>query len=363
MSTTSGSIVRATAELWRLPLKQAIGGSGITVIDVVVVDLEDGAGNSGTGFTYVLGGGGATVRLAAEELLLRFVAGRAVIPPPALWRTLAGSLGRTGRGTGYVAIAAIDVAAWDLWAGRRGETLATALGGVARAMPVYGSGHFTVAQPVEESVEHARAYAAMGCGAVKLRVAGQPADIARLRAVRAALPATVHMMADANERCDLVQALWFARAAADLNLLWLEEPLPAYDVEGHIRLAAASPVPIATGEHLQGTAELAPFLEHRVCAVVQPDLAKMGGLTECLRVATIAAHFGVAVAPHFLPWLFVHMAAAAPAVTWLEDFPTIEPLFAGLPAIGPDGTMRPADAPGHGLRWADGARTAFRVTA
>lgn len=356
-----GTWARAGAELWRFPLPGPTGGSGITEVDVIVVDLEDEDGNSGSGFSYVLGGGGEIVRAAAADLLDRFVSGASSLPPPALWRLLTASLNRVGRGTGYLAIAAIDVAAWDLHARRQGVPLAEALGGAPRPVPVYGSGGFGPSQEPDSAVARALEYADQGCRAVKLRLAGNHADIGRMQAVADALPDGVDIMVDANEKCDLARAQWLANECLDVNALWLEEPLPASDVAGYAALARVSPVPLATGEHLQGAVELQPFFAARSCAVIQPDLAMMGGLSECLRVAQLAEHFGMVVAPHFLPALFVHLAAAAPAVRWLEDFPLLEPLFVDLTEIGRDGTMVPPDGPGHGMRWAPGAREAYRV--
>lgn len=355
---------RAGAELWRFPLGGPTGGSGITAVDVIVVDLATSDGLSGTGFSYVLGGGGATVCAAARDMLARFVAGQKIVAPAALWRRLASALNRLGRGTGYLAIAAIDVASWDLWAKRLSQPLAVALGGTERAVPVYGSGGFGPTQAPEAAAERALAYAELGYKAVKLRVAGNRADLARLRAVRDALPADVDIAVDANEKCDLARAQWLANACfAEVNALWLEEPLPATDVNGYALLAKTCPVPIATGEHHQGMVELAPFFEARSCAVVQPDLAMMGGITECLRCAAIAEHYGLVVAPHFLPALFVHLAAAQPAIRWLEHFPLLEPLFDR--PIEPDakGELAPPKTSGHGIAWAPGARERYRIVA
>ena len=351
----------ARAELWRFPLATAMGGSGLTVVDVIVVDLESDDGARGTGFSYVLGGGGDAVHLLAGDMLQRLVRNQPVLPPQALWRRLAASLNRLGRGAGYLAIAAIDVAAWDLAARRQGVPLYTALGGEARSMPVYGSAGFRPAQAPEEAAARATEYAAMGCSAVKLRLSGSHRDVALLRAVSDVLPDGVHLMADANERCDLARAKWLANRCADVGGLWLEEPLPAYDAHGYAALAATSPIAIAAGEHLQGAGELTPFLKAGSLSVVQPDLSMMGGLTECLRTAGIAAHHGLVVAPHFLPALFVHVAAAVPAMQWLEHFPLIEPLFNAPLEMDSDGKMMPPETPGHGLEWAAGAREEYRI--
>jgi L-alanine-DL-glutamate epimerase-like enolase superfamily enzyme len=168
-------------------------------------------------------------------------------------------------------------------------------------------------------------------------------------------------MVDANEKCTPTSAARLLRAAAEVDALFVEEPLPAYDLAAYRALARTAAVPLATGEHLRTVAETAPFLTEGLCAVIQPDLQALGGLTPCLRVARFAEACNVEVAPHFLPGLFVHLAAAAPNVTWLEDFPLLEPLFAGLPEMAAGGTLVPRDVPGHGLSPAAGVREAYRL--
>ncbi len=350
----------AETELWRYPLSGPTGGSGMTAVDVIVVTLVDSQGRSGMGFSYVLGGaGGAVVRAMAADLLARFVAGQDCIPPQALWRRLAGALNRLGRGTGYLAVAAIDVAAWDLHAKALGMPLYAALGGTARAVPVYGSGGFRPDQDPQEALERALAHVARGCKAVKLRLAGDRGDAARMRTVADGLPAGIDVMVDANERCDLTRARWLANRCGEIGALFFEEPLPADALDGYAALAAASPVPIATGEHLQGVVELAPYFAARACAVIQPDIAMMGGMSECLRAGQFAACHDVAVSPHFLPALFVHLACALPNVAWLEDFPLLEPLFDDPVAMDGAAMITPREVPGHGISWAPGAREAY----
>ena len=309
----------------------------------------------------------ATIAKAETEFLLYplpgAVGGSGVTPdaPAMLWRRMHGSLNRLGRGAHYLAMTAIDLAVWDLHAKQRGLPLGVAMGGIPRAVPVYGSGGYRANQPPEEAADQAVKQAEQGFPMVKLRLAGDRTDIARMRAVREALPPEIDMAVDTNEKCDLNRALWLARECAELSVLWFEEPLTATDYAGHAALARSSPVPIATGEHLQGAVECMPLFRDQACAVIQPDLAAMGGITECLRVAHLGEPFGITCAPHFLPALFVHLAAAAPSITWLEDFPLLEPLFDIDVKVDDRQRMAPGGRPGHGLIWADGARAEYGV--
>jgi L-alanine-DL-glutamate epimerase-like enolase superfamily enzyme len=352
-------IAEATAELWRYRLEKPVGGSGVASADVVIVTLRTDDGQTGFGFSYVLGGRDALPLDATRGMLERFVSGKPLGHPEAHWREIAASFNRTGAGPYGTALAAIDVALWDLYAKLLGLPLGVAMGGAPRAVPVYGSGFFYAGQDPDEAGDIAASYVRGGVRAVKPRVAGTAADTALLHAVAGATP--VPLMVDANEKCSLTAAARLVRAAAEVNALFVEEPLPAYDLAAYRALARSAAVPLATGEHLRSVAEAAPFLTEGLCAVIQPDLQALGGLTPCLRLARFAEVCNVEVAPHFLPGLFVHLAAAAPNVTWLEDFPLLEPLFAGLPVMTPDGLMVPLATPGHGLTPAAGAREAYRL--
>jgi L-alanine-DL-glutamate epimerase-like enolase superfamily enzyme len=338
----------AVASLIRYPLEKPVGGSAVSSVDVVVVDLVDSDGVAGLGFTYVIGGSGAIVLAAAREQIAQHVLGRPSLPPQALWRTIAAGFGRTGLGPNLLALAAIDVAAWDVESRRRALPLGVAMGGTPRPVAVYGSGGFTATQSPADAAGIAAAHAAAGLGAVKPRVRGARSDEMLLSAVRDAVPPHVHVMADANEKCDLPSAVWLVAAAKERGVLFVEEPLPAGQLEGYRTLARSGGASVAAGEHLQGPA-FHPFITEHLLAVVQPDLAMAGGLTPALDVSRLCEMAGVSVSPHFLPGLFVHVAAASPAIAWLEQFPLLEPLFDGWPQLSPDGTMSPRDVAGHGL--------------
>lgn len=341
--------VRGKAGLIPYKLSQAVGGSGVAAVDVIVVELTDSDGARGLGFSYVIGGHGGVAFKAAQEQVTRFVDGQTLPPPAALWRKINASFNRTGAGPNLVALAAIDVAAWDLHARKLGVPLGVAMGGELRAVPVYGSGGFNTVQPPEAAAAIAAEQAARGLTAVKPRVSGTTSDVAVIEAVRKAIPAHVQIMTDANEKCDLTQALRLMALARDHGLLFVEEPLPAYALEGYRRLAASAGAAIATGEHLQTRATFLPFVSERIASVIQPDVAMVGGLTPVLEIAALAEAYDAIVSPHFLPGLFAHVAAAAPALRWLEEFPLLEPLFEGWPAIDANGMMAATSSPGHGL--------------
>lgn len=354
-------IQRAEASLLHYQLEKPVGGSGVASVDVVVVDLADSDGATGLGFSYVIGGvGGEVVLAAARSQIQRHVLGQPPVPPPALWRRVAAGFNRTGLGPNLVGLAAIDVAAWDLESRRRGLVLGAAMGGVPRPIPVYGSGGFIAGQSPAEAAETALEQADRGFTAVKPRVrGGARSDAKLLEAVRNSLPENVHLMLDANEKCDLVSARWLLAFAREIGALFVEEPLPATAIEGYRTLAQFGGATIAAGEHLQGRAAFLAFLSERLVGLIQPDLAMAGGLTPILEVAGLAEAFDIAVSPHFLPGLFAHVGAVSPAVTWLEEFPLLEPLFEGWPELQKNGQLAPRDVPGHGISLSDANRRRF----
>jgi len=349
-------------ELLAYPLPSAVGGSGVRVVDLIACTLRTKDGGTGFGFSYAIGGRGAASLLAAREIAEELVAGHAPGHPEATWRRLRAACNQTGRGPNFVGLAALDVALWDLHARALGVPLCVAMGGAPRAVAVYGSGGYAPGQPPEAVATQIARHRAQGFRAVKLRLAGIPADEACLAAARDACGSELILMADLNEKASLTAARRTIASLLDKGGSLVEEPLPAHDIAGYRALARAFPGVIATGEHLQGLDDARTFLVGGLCSAIQPDLAMAGGLTESLRIARFAEALGVEVMPHFLPGLFVHLAAAAPNVTWLEHFPLLEPLLDGLPEPNPDGLIRPGTAAGHGLSLKPDARTRFAGT-
>jgi L-alanine-DL-glutamate epimerase-like enolase superfamily enzyme len=343
-------IISTNIQLIEKKFSKPIGGSGVTGVDIIVATLRDADGVAGLGFSYVIGGGGGVIAQLAQEQAGRFLQGSPLQAPPEHWKQIKKSFNRTGDGPNLLALAALDVALWDLTAQRRGEPLVRTLGGDILPVPVYASGGFSPKAMPQEIAELAVKYVDEGYAGVKPRLNANSDDEAVLRAVRNAIGPHARLMADANEKGNIETATRLLAQAAAYGLSFIEEPLPSDDILGYRRLAAQSGgVAIATGEHFQGLDRFVVCVEDGIAGVIQPDLAMAGGLTPCLEVARIAAAKGVTVAPHFLPGLFVHLSGAFNGQLLLEEFPIIEDVFEGWPKRGGDGMLRPRDCAGHGL--------------
>lgn len=346
------TIATVTPVLLTVPLGAGRGGSGATQVEVIHVTITDEDGAEGTGFTYALTGGGDSVLRMVDGTLAPRVRGRRLGDWDRLWHELWAATHRLGRGVAVPALSALDIGVWDLRARIAGLPLFRLLGAHRERVPVYGSGRATNQMGIEQLVEGAQSYLDEGYRAVKLRagVRAPTEDLHRVAQVRAAVGDAVWIMVDCNERLDFPTALWLGSRLQDLGVFWLEEPLISDDVAGHARLSAQLQLPIAVGEHLQGRFEFAEWMRQAGASVLQPDAPLVGGVSEWLRVATVAESFNLPVSPHLLPELHVHLAAAARNCTWVEHFPLIDDLLVeSLPAV--DGYMIPPDRPGHGMLW------------
>ena len=202
-----------------------------------------------------------------------------------------------------------------------------------------------------------------GIGGIKIKV-GQPdftADLTRLEAVHAHLNKRAALMVDANQQWDRVAALRAGRQFEQFDLVWIEEPLDAYDAEGHAQLAAALDTPIASGEMLTSVAEHWELMRHNSVDVIQPDAARVGGITQFLKILALAEHKGLSLAPHFAMEIHVHLAAAYGREPWVEHFDWLDPLFNERLEIR-GGRMVVPTRPGIGVTLSEQARAWTRAT-
>ena len=163
------------------------------------------------------------------------------------------------------------------------------------------------------------------------------------------------LMVDANQQWDRPTAQRMCRIFEQFNLIWIEEPLDCYDNEGHAALATQFDTPIATGEMLTSAGEVAELIRHRAADYIMPDAPRVGGITPYLKVAGLADHAGLMLAPHFSMELHIHLAAAYPREPWVEHFEWLEPLFNERLEVR-DGRMLVPTRPGLGVSISEQAR-------
>ncbi|TDE96101.1 mandelate racemase/muconate lactonizing enzyme family protein [Occultella glacieicola] len=348
----------------RLPLAQAISDAKVftgrqrpmTEVMMLFAQIRSSSGLEGVGFSYSKRAGGPAQYAHARE-----VAGGLLGEDPSdigrlydalLWA--GASVGRSGIAT--QAIAALDVALWDLKAKRATLPLAKLLGSYRNSVRTYNTSGGFLHSSLAEVQENAARSLGEGIGGIKLKV-GLPdthEDLRRVRAIREYLPDTP-LMVDANQQWDRTTALRMGRALEEFSLTWIEEPLDAYDAEGHAALAAALDTPIATGEMLSSVAEHRALIDARACDILQPDAPRVGGITPFLRLATLADVSALDLAPHFAMEIHLHLAAAYPREPWVEHFEWLDPLFNERLEIR-DGRMLVPDRPGLGITLSDQAR-------
>ncbi|WP_310962094.1 L-talarate/galactarate dehydratase [Nocardioides terrisoli] len=329
----------------------------MTEVAFLFAEIRTEQGHEGVGFSYSKRAGGAGQYAHACEIAPVLI-GEDPNDIARLWTKLAwagASVGRSGLAT--QAIAAIDIALWDLKAKRAGLPLAKLLGAHRDSVRTYNTSGGFLHTPIEQVLENATASLAAGIGGIKLKV-GQPdwrADLARLEAVRAHLDADVPLMVDANQQWDRSTAMRMGRLLEPFGLVWIEEPLDAYDAEGHADLARALDTSIATGEMLSSVAEHVRLIEAGAADILQPDAPRIGGITQFLKLAALAEHRQLQIAPHFAMEIHVHLAAAYESEPWVEHFDWLAPLLEEELEIH-DGRMHVSDRPGLGFTLSERAR-------
>ncbi len=355
---TRDQIAAVTVSLVFLPLATAISDAKVltgrqkplTEVAFLFAEIESKEGHRGIGFSYSKRAGGPGLYAHAKEIAPELI-GEDPNDIARLWEKLVwagASVGRSGLAT--QAIAAFDIALWDLKAKRANLPLAKLLGAHRDSVQCYNTSGGYLQAPIEEVLDNVTKSLAKGIGGIKIKV-GQPdpmIDLKRVQAVRKHLGENVAFMVDANQQWDRPTAHRFGRILEQFNLVWIEEPLDAYDAEGHARLAAELDTPIATGEMLTSVAEHYELIRNDSVDFIQPDAPRVGGITPFLKILSLADQKGLRLAPHFAMEIHLHLAASYAREPWVEHFEWLEPMFNERLQIK-DGRMIVPNRPGLGI--------------
>jgi L-alanine-DL-glutamate epimerase-like enolase superfamily enzyme len=322
---------------------------------IVVVEVE-GGGERGLGYTY----SHASAATVVDSVLAPLVLGADPMAPPRIWSAMRGAVRNLGfAGIAAMAVAAVDIALWDLRARLLGLPLVDSLGRVRDQITAYGSGGFTSLEG-EALADQLRGWVEEGFGAVKMKVGRDPtADRGRLATAREAIGPDVALMVDANGAFDRREAVRQAELYAEFGATYLEEPVSSEDLEGLAWLRDRVPagIEIAAGEYLWDIAEagrMAPCVD-----VLQADVTRCGGITGVLAVDGICAARQIPFSAHCAPQVSAHLCCAIETAVHLEyfaDHARLEPLLFDGTIAPAGGALRPdRSRPGLSLTLGPGA--------
>jgi D-galactarolactone cycloisomerase len=355
------------AEVRSYPLTVPIGDLQRTsqgsfgTISIVVVEVETDDGIVGVGEGLARFGPKSYAELI-DGLLAPKIIGMDPFAIEAIWQKLYRTFSGRSGGMLIEAISAIDIALWDILGKAVGRPVYELLGhmGLDGIRAYASSIPWTDDAGARASVEECLA---AGFKEIKVKI-GAPveASIARAKLVREAAGPDIRLMADSNWIFDIDDALEVGKALADMGYFWFEEPIVPEDIEGYRWLRGKLPLRLAAGESEHTAVGAAPLLTSRAVGVIQPDVARSGGITETRKIANLAAALHVPYAPHvgasgaICAAASLHLAAAMPNFLTFECMIFPNPLRdkllkvpVGAVADLKDGTLPLPPGPGLGV--------------
>ena len=279
------------------PFHWSFNGTNVRTACLVEIVADDGTSGWGECF------GPAALNAAIVAAYARRLLGVDPLNTEAIWQDLYGAYRDQGqKGLAISALSGVDIALWDLKGRHFGMPIHRLLGGPLRtSVRAYATGTYRVDEgdPLEYIVDEVAGYVGQGFHAVKLKIGfNVDADVALIRAVRRRIGPRPRLMLDANHGFDAVEAIALGRAVADQNIDWFEEPVIPEDLASYREVRRGQPIPVAGGECEYTRWGFRDVLTTRSMDIIQPDTCAAGGISECKKIADMAAAFGVRYIPH-----------------------------------------------------------------
>jgi L-alanine-DL-glutamate epimerase-like enolase superfamily enzyme len=362
---SGAAVERLDVWVYRVPTDQAESDGTFEWDSTTMVLVEASAsGRTGLGYTYAAAPAAGLVRETLEPV----VRGRDVMAIEGTWDAMTRAVRNIGRpGLASMAIAAVDVALWDLKSRLLDVALVTLLGDARGSVEAYGSGGFT-SYSIERLRDQLGGWAAEGMRAVKMKIGRDAAaDRDRVRAARDAIGRETALFVDANGAYSRAQALAQAERFAGDGVTWFEEPVSSDDLAGlrWMRQRAPAGMAIAAGEYGYDPLYFRRMLDADAVDVLQADATRCGGITGFLRAAALCDARGLPLSAHTAPSIHVHPCCAvgrAWNVEYFHDHARIEGMFFDGAARPVDGRLVPdRGRPGLGLEFKRADAEPFRI--
>lgn len=332
-------------------------------IGAVLIFVDTDAGVTGESFLFTLGGRRIEVLRAMVDSLKPALVGEDVRYAERFWERMWRELYFLGhKGVTIFGLAGVDTALWDAKGKALGQSVTHMLGAARDRIPVYSSAGLWLSATPDELAKEAAGYVAEGFRGVKMRV-GKPyieEDVERVAAVRKAIGPRVSLMCDASRGFTADHAIRLGRKLEEFDLTWFEEPVAPYDHRGSARVAAALDTPIASGETEATRYGFREMLAHGAADIWMADLARVGGVSEFVKVAHLAAAHDIAISNHLFTQQSIGLLGAFANATWLEYMPWTSKLYRESISVE-DGCIAVPDRPGLGFTFDPDAIERYRV--
>ncbi|MCB0256187.1 MAG: mandelate racemase [Anaerolineae bacterium] len=341
-----------------LKLKRPIVARIATIMDwpLILIDLYTEEGVVGRSYLepYIINS--MRYLVPALDDLADLLKGRTVAPAE-LYVAARKSLHFVGyQGLSMIAVAGLDMAAWDALAKAAGMPLCVLLGGSVGPVKSYNSNGLWLREPEAVAEEAVELRDEGGFSGLKLRLGRECADddVATIEAVHDAVGNNVELMIDFNQGLTLADALRRCHMIDDLDLSWIEEPIVYDNLDGYAQLTAELKTPIQIGENFYGARDLHMALQKKACDLVMPDFMRIGGVTGWMKAQAIAGAAGIPVSTHLYPEVAAHVMRVTETAHWLEWQNWADPILQ-QPYEMRTGCMHIPDVPGVGIEWDEDA--------
>ena len=351
-------ITHIQSQLVRLPVDEPLADGPVTrgaTRDFVTLTVGTDAGIEGIGITSC-GGTMTSALKAAVDALGELTKGEDPLRVEAIADKLRAAAGASGPGGIFtMALAAIDIALWDIRGKAFNLPLASLIGGFRTRVPTYASGALMRNFPLDHVLKAGRRLVESGFKQMKTQLAlggdaNPEREVERIRLIRESVGDDIDLMCDINQRWDVRQAISIGQRIEQYHLFWLEDVVAPDDSPGLASVAAALATPIAAGEYVYGLVPFRHMLEARSIDIVMVDVLRAGGITQWLKIAAMAEAFNLPVVNHLYPEISVHLVAAVPNGLTVEYKPWSSKLYEEVPM--PDkGELAVPDKPGLGIKF------------
>lgn len=360
------TIQEVCGDHYRVPLPVTLSDSThgeITHFELVTTRIRDHDGAEGMGYTITVGAGGGAIHALIHDDIAPLLLGEEADRIEHLWKRMWWGLHYVGReGVAAFAMAAVDIALWDLKGRTLGVPLWRLLGGHDPKVRVYAGG-IDLLFPIEQLLAQTQENLDKGFRAIKMKVGRDrlAEDVERVAEMRRFLGEDFPLMADANMRWRVDEAIRASRALHPHDLYWLEEPTIPDDYAGFARIVAEGAVPIATGENLRTLHQFQTLISAGGVDFPEPDVSNCGGITPWLKIAHLAEAHNLPLTTHGLHDVQVHLLAAIPNASYLEAHGFGLDRFIAEPLAIVDGLATAPERAGHGIAFDWSGLAALRV--